>query len=129
MKIIRYAMVGGIAAVIDFVIFAAFAKHLGFNYLLVGFAGFAIATGINYLLSIRHVFVSGARFERNHEIGLVFLISLVGLGANQLVLYLGIGVLGTEMLLTKIFATGLVFLWNFAARNYFVFRAKPGAGR
>ena len=37
-------------------------------------------------------------------------------------LYLGIGVLGTEMLLTKIFATGLVFLWNYAARNYFVFR-------
>jgi putative flippase GtrA len=122
MKIVRYAMVGSTAAVVDFVIFAVFAKWLGINYLLVGAAGFIIATGLNYLLSIRYVFESGVRFGRQQEISLVFLISFVALGINQAVLYAGIGILGWEMLLTKILATGSVFFWNFGLRARYVFR-------
>lgn len=122
MRIVRYALVGGTAAVVDFIIFAAFAKWLGFNYLWVGFYGFVLATAVNYVLSIRHVFASGVRFGRKMEIFLVFAISAVGLSLNQLILYLCIGRLGTEMLLTKLFATGVVFLWNYSARNHFIFR-------
>jgi putative flippase GtrA len=130
MKIVRYALVGGTAAVIDFLIFAIFAKWWGYNYLLVGAIGFIIATAVNYFLSIRYVFESGVRFRFEHEISLVFLISLVALGINQLVLYMGIGLLGWEMLLTKICATGSTFLWNFGLRSRFVFRkAGPGTGQ
>jgi putative flippase GtrA len=124
MKVIRYAFVGGTASLVDFSVFAIFAKWLGFNYLWVGAAGFVLATAVNYVLSIRHVFVSGACFRRELEIVLVFAVSAVGLGINQLILYVGIGKLGTEMLLTKVFATGVVFLWNYTARNHFVFRQK-----
>jgi putative flippase GtrA len=122
MKIVRYALVGGTAAIVDFVIFAVFAKLLGFDYLWVGGIGFVLATAVNYVLSIRHVFTGGIRFRRDLEIALVFAVSLVGLGLNQLILYLGIGRLGTEMLLTKLFATGSVFIWNYFARNHFIFR-------
>jgi len=122
MKIFRYAVVGGVAAAIDFAVFAVFAKGLGFNYLWVGFYGFVLATAINYILSIRHVFASGVRFGRNTEIFLVFAISAVGLSLNQLILYILIGQLGTEMLLSKIVATGMVFLWNYSARNHFIFK-------
>lgn len=121
-------MVGGVAAIVDFVIFAVFAKWLGFNYLVVGAAGFIIATGLNYLLSIRYVFESGVRFGKQQEISLVFLVSFVALGINQLVLYTGIGVLGWEMLLTKILATGSVFFWNFGLRSRYVFRASGSGG-
>lgn len=122
MKIIRYAAVGGTAALVDFVFFAIFAKGFGFNYLLVGACGFVIATAVNYFLSIRFVFESGVRFEFVREISLVFLISLIGLGVNQAVLYIGIGILGWEMLLTKLCATGVVFFWNFGARSRFIFK-------
>ena len=122
MKIFRYALVGGTAAVVDFVIFLVFAKLMGFNYLWVGGIGFVVATAVNYVLSIRHVFTTGVRFGRHMEIALVFAVSLAGLGLNQLILYVGIGKLGTEMLLTKIFATGLVFVWNYTVRHHFVFR-------
>jgi putative flippase GtrA len=125
MKIVRYALVGGTAAVVDFVIFLVFAKLMGFNYLWVGAVGFVVATAVNYVLSIRHVFTAGVRFRREMEIALVFAVSLVGLGLNQLILYLGIGRLGMEMLLTKLLATGSVFLWNYGMRNHFVFR-QPG---
>lgn len=122
MKIIRYAAVGGTATLVDFVIFAVFAKFLGFNYLAVGAIGFIIATTVNYILSIRFVFKSGIRFNLRKEIILVFLVSFVGLIVNQLVLFTGIGILGWEMLFTKIVATGLVFFFNFGVRTHFVFK-------
>jgi hypothetical protein len=83
MKIFRYAGVGAIAAIVDFLIFAVFAKVLNFNYLAVGAVGFIIATTINYFLSVRFVFESGVRFSFKKEILLVFLISFIGLGINQ----------------------------------------------
>jgi putative flippase GtrA len=125
MKIFRYAAVGGAAALIDFLIFAVFAKILGFNYLLVGAVGFIIATTVNYFLSIRFVFISGVRFNFHKEISLVFLISLVGLGLNQLVLYLGIGILAWEMLFVKVCATGSVFFWR-ASSIELIGKAFPG---
>lgn len=122
MKIIRYAAVGGTAAAVDFVIFASFAKLLGFNYLWVGATGFIVATTINYFLSIRFVFDSGVRFGFKKEISFVFLISFIGLCLNQVVLYLGIGILGWEMLFIKLCATAAVFFWNFGARSQFIFK-------
>ncbi|MFT7564069.1 MAG: putative flippase GtrA, partial [Bacteroidia bacterium] len=53
MKVIRYAAVGATAAILDFLIFAVFAKYLNYNYLLIGAIGFIIATMLNYFLSIR----------------------------------------------------------------------------
>lgn len=122
MRIVRYGMVGASAALVDFVIFAIFAKWLGFNYFLVGAVGFLIATTFHYFLSIRFVFESGVRFAFKTEFSLVFLISLVGLALNQLVLYLGISVLGWEMLFVKVCATGSVFFWNYGARSQWIFK-------
>ena len=127
MKIFRYAGVGATAATVDFLIFAVFAKLLNYNYLAVGAVGFIIATTINYFLSVRFVFESGARFGFRKEISLVFLISFIGLGVNQAVLYFGIGILGWEMLFIKLCATGSVFFWNFGARSQFVFKPLEGA--
>ena len=126
MKIIRYAGVGATAATVDFLIFVVFAKLLSYNYLTVGAIGFIIATTINYFLSIRFVFVSGIRFGFKKEILLVFLISFIGLGVNQAVLYFGIGILGWEMLFIKLCATGSVFFWNFGARSQFIFKPLEG---
>jgi len=123
MKLIRYFFVGGIAAVVDIGIFVIFAKVLGFNYLIVAAVGFTLATFVNYFLSVRHVFESGVRFRRAHEIGLVYLVSAIGLAINQTVLYIGIDRLGWEMILTKIVATGVVFVWNYTIRSRFVFKA------
>lgn len=124
MRIVRYFFVGGIAASVDLCIFIVFAKLIGWNYLAVAAVGFIIATLVNYLLSIRHVFESGVRFARRHEIGLVFLISGIGLLINQTVLYAGVDILGWETIFSKVVATGTVFLWNYGARAGFVF-SKP----
>ena len=122
MKVMKYAAVGAVAAATDLLIFAVFAKLLNFNYLVIGAIGFIIATAVNYFLSIRFVFESGVRFGFQKEMSLVFLISFIALGVNQIVLFVGIGTLGWEMLLTKACATGTVFIWNYGARSHFIFK-------
>jgi len=115
--------VGGAAAAVDIGIFFLFAKLAGHDYLLVGCVGFLVATAVNYVLSVKHVFRSGVRYSKGKEVALVYLVSMVGLAINQLVLYLLINKMGSELMLAKLAATGVVFFWNFSARYFVVFRA------
>lgn len=122
MKIIKYFIVGGIAALIDISFFFVFAKLFKFNYLAIATIGFIIATFANYILSINHVFQSSIRFGKQHEVMLVFIVSGIGLLINQLILVIMISMLSTEMLLSKICATASVFIWNFSVRHFYIFK-------
>jgi putative flippase GtrA len=122
MKFIKYFFVGGIAALVDFLIFALFVKILKLPWFISGVTGFFLATLVNYCLSIRHVFTSGARFKKHKEIILIFFVSFIGLIINQLILWQCIVFLLLEPLFAKVIATGIVFFWNYSARNYFVFK-------
>ena len=121
MRILRYFVVGGVAASVDIGFFFLFAKLAGFNYLVVAPLGFVLATWVNYRLSVRHVFRSGARFSRGREILLVYAVSAAGLLINQAVLYVLVGRLGVELMLAKFTATVTVFFWNYGMRNHYVF--------
>jgi putative flippase GtrA len=121
MRILRYFIVGGVAAAVDIGFFFLFAKLAGFNYLVVAPLGFVLATWVNYELSVRHVFQSGVRFSRKREILLVYAVSTVGLLINQAVLYLLVDQVGAELMLSKLTATVTVFFWNYASRNNYVF--------
>src|SRR5262249_13002310 len=85
--IVRYFFVGAASALVDWVLFAALAKGLGVPWFPAATTSFVAATAVNYGLSIRHVFRTGARFGRRHEVALVFLVSAVGLTVNQLCMW------------------------------------------
>lgn len=121
LDILRYACVGGVCTIFDLSVFAFFAKYLGYNYILVSSAGFAIATFFNYVLCIRFIFESGVRFTKYAEISSIFIVSMLGLLFNQLALFFCVEVFGVEMFLSKVFATGAVFLWNYFSRSAYVF--------
>ena len=120
-NIFKYACVGGVCTILDLAVFAIFAKALNYHYVLVSSTGFALATLLNYLLCIRFVFQSGRRFSRRSEIVSLYVVSLIGLLLNQVVLVLFVEMFRTEMLLSKILATGAVFLWNYFSRSIYVF--------
>jgi len=122
-RIARYFVVGGVAAVVDIGLFMLFAKAMGLPYLRVSAATFVLATLVNYWLSIRMLFVSGARFRRRWEVLLVFVVSAIGLALNQAILALSVERLGTGLFAAKILATGCVFFWNYFARRVLVFGA------
>ena len=118
----RYFAVGGVAAAVDFVVFGSLLYGAGVQWFWAALFSFLCATTVNYLLSIRHVFASGVRFEKHQEISLVFVVSGLGLIVNQAVLYVGIELLGFYPLLSKVGATGIVFFWNFFVRSRFIFK-------
>ena len=123
MKIVRYFVVGGLSAVVDFALFGMLLLVLGSaHWFVAAAASFVVATGFNYLLSVRMVFSAGVRFARHHEVILVFLVSLVGLALNQFTLWLFYQVAGWNIWIAKCVATASAFLWNFTARNGFIFR-------
>ena len=122
MKIARYSLVGGSAALVDFLLFVALVKGFGFGWLASATYGFCVATFVNYFLSVRHVFESGVRFRKRQEIALVFVVSAIGLLINQAALWALIEGGGIDILLSKVAATGLVFFWNYGARRHFIFR-------
>jgi putative flippase GtrA len=123
--IIRYACVGGIAACVDIAFFALFAKHLGYPYLWVAAIGFLLATLVNYILSIFFVFADRRRHKRSTEIGLVYFVSLLGLGLHQLILFWSVEHAGAGLMISKFIATGTVFIWNYLARKYYIFAERP----
>jgi putative flippase GtrA len=123
MKFVRYFFVGGAAAALDFLVFALLTKVYHVDWFSSALASFTFATLFNYFLSIRLVFQSGARFSRkHHEVLMVFLVSLIGLGINQAVLWLCIERISVDPLIAKVIGTGVVFFWNYAARRHFVFK-------
>ena len=122
MKIIKYFIVGSIAALTDFSLYHIFAKLLKYNYMMVAFISYAIATYINYILSTKYVFQSGTKYSKKVEISLIYLISGVAIGINQISLYLLIDVLFVEMLISKVIATAITFFWNYFLRKNFIFK-------
>ena len=127
MKIIKYFLVGGMAAVVDIGLFYLGAGVAGWNYLIVGTVSFTLATLVNYVISVRVVFQSGTRFRRSHELALVFLVSCAGLAINQAILYTCISRLAFPLLPAKLVATAGVFLWNYLLRSRFVFASPSKA--
>ncbi|HEX4780617.1 MAG TPA: GtrA family protein [Usitatibacter sp.] len=120
-NIVRYFVVGGVCALVDLALFLAFAQGLGLPYLRVSAGSFVVATLLNYFLSVRFVFVSGLRFQKRWEMALVFAVSAVGLGLNQLILALCVEQVGLNLFFSKVTATGCVFFWNYFARRVLVF--------
>ena len=82
---------------------------------------------VNYLLSIGWVFNSEKRKMEQHrllEITVFVLISLFGMGLNEVLMYLFVGVLAIQEMVSKIVAAIIVLLYNFFARKYILFKKK-----
>lgn len=124
MRIVRYFFVGGVAAAVDFLIFAGLLKSGMSGWFTAALLSFTFATWANYCLSIRHVFETCVRFDKQQEILMVFIVSGIGLAINQTILFLLIDIVKTDELLAKIGATGVVFFWNYFARSKFIFQNK-----
>ena len=117
---IKYFLVGGLSALADFIIFAAF-YYIIKNWFISGLISFCIVTFLNYYLSIKFVFESGKRLRKSQEVFLVYLISFIGFTINQSILFLMIEKFNLNVYLSKIATTSIIFLWNFNGRKYFVF--------
>ena len=120
-QLLRYLFVGGGAFVIDFTLFALLTEEAGMHYLVANLFAFTAGLLANYLISIRWVFATRSLESKRREFALFTTIGIIGLGLNQLLLWLLTDLAGIYVLASKILATAAVFLWNFFARRHLVF--------
>ena len=114
----KFGIVGVVATVLDFLVLFALADFIGLHYLTAAALAFVAATLFNYAASMRYVFTSrfGAA-EKHHELLLFVTLSVVGLGLNQLLMWLFVDQVGLYYLVAKIAATVFVMTWNFISRK------------
>ena len=136
-EFLRYAVVGGISAVIDMgVNFAMLFYVLGGtkdDTLLVALsvaAGFIVGLTSNYILSNVFVFRSAEQREKGVGVKAFLIFAAVGLSGfvlTEILTLVGaqlIGEGGFWYLVLTVFVKGIVQFWNYAGRKIFVYRGK-----
>lgn len=74
----------------------------------------------NYLASMRFVFSGKDGMKKRHEFMVFVILSVIGLGLNDLIMCIGTGCLGAHYMLTKVGATIMIMVWNFVTRKLFL---------
>lgn len=116
-QILKFSLVGGTAFLIDFGLFALLTK-LGMHYLIAQIISFSISLLFNYIASIKWVF--DAKKQTSKEILTFIILAVIGLGINEVILYVGIDNFHFNTLLTKLFSTAIVMVYNFITRKLII---------
>ena len=123
-----YVGVGGTAALVEWSVFYLAIRLTGMHYAFAGLAGFAVATYVNYLLSSRVAFTRRDAVSARIEMTQVYLVSVLGLLVNLTAMTAAVEWLGLDPMIGKIGGTGVAFIWNYGARQFWVFSRAPRWG-
>jgi putative flippase GtrA len=119
-KFIKFGIVGFSGVFVDFGVTYACKEWLKIQKYVANSIGFVVAASSNYLFNRIWTFRSNNP-EVAREYTEFFVISLVGLGLANLIVYLIHGRLKHNFYLSKLFAIGMVTIWNFFANYYITF--------
>lgn len=125
-QFLRYFVTGGLAFVVDFGAFALALYYFDIHYLIANLIGLMAGNVVNYLLTVGWVFSTEKRKMEKHvflEVVIFVLISLVGMGLNELLMYVFVDMLTIQEMVSKVLAAIIVLLYNFLARKFILFKS------
>ncbi len=118
LKFLKFAAVGFSGLLVDYAFTYIFKEWLKVQKYVANSIGFTIAASSNYLLNRVWTFESDNP-EIASEYTSFLIISIIGLGLNNLILWLIVKRFKINFYLAKFFAIIVVTLWNFLA-NFFI---------
>ena len=117
---VKFGIVGVIATLLEWIIFYICTNQLKIHYSISTIIGFSISTIFNYIASVKWVFdVNKEKSEKLNFI-LFVVLSIVGLGLNELILWICIEKFAIYNMIGKVIATGIVMVFNFITRKLFL---------
>ena len=119
-QIIKFGFVGAICFVLDYLLMIFFKEVLGLHYLIATCLSFMISTIANYLLSLRFVFKSRTEMNKGLEFVIYAVLSAIGLGLTELLMWVTVDKLGIYYMVAKIIVTAIVMVYNFITRKLFL---------
>ena len=118
-QLFRFGIVGFTAFLIDAGLLYVLTEYLYIYYLISSVISFIVSLIYNYILSIFWVF-DVKKKQTYKEVLLFTILSVIGLGVNQLVMYIGVDLLNVYYMLCKIISTIIVMVYNFVTRKIFI---------
>ncbi len=119
-QIVKFGIVGVIAFAIDFGVLVFLTEVFGLNPVVSATISFIVSVIFNYLASMRYVFSHREGMSRQREFVIFVVLSAVGLGINDALMWLGTEVVTLDYRLVKLVATAVVMVWNFVTRKIFL---------
>lgn len=117
---LKFCVVGVICTIIDFGVLILLREVFGVNYLIANGAGFTVSVIINYILSMRFVFRGKKDASKIKEFIIFVILSAIGLGLNELLMWLTVENFGINYIAGKVIATAIVMVYNFFSKKIFL---------
>jgi len=118
----RFAIVGAITTIIDYVIYALLV-FLGVKYYIAIVIGYMCGLVANFYLSRKKVFTKGSRFNKLYsEFLAVFVVSIIAVILNILIVWF-LSKVNIDYYTGRIVALIIVFFFNYYARKGFIYVA------
>lgn len=118
-QIIRFAIVGFIATIIDYALLYILTEYFHIYYLISSVISFTSSLIVNYILSVIWVFDVKNK-KANQKILLFVILSIIGLIINQIILYTLSDLLNIYYMISKLISTIIVMIYNFITRKKFI---------
>ncbi len=122
-QIIRFIIVGGIATIIDYIVFFLLHDYLRVNTLISNIISFTVSVIYNYIASINWVFEVNTNLDKKKQFIVYIILSIIGLVINTGIVYLCVDILKMFSLIGKMIATTIVMTYNFITRKMFLEKA------
>jgi putative flippase GtrA len=120
-KFIKFCIVGFSGMIVDFGTTWVLKEKAGINKYISNSTGFILAASSNYLLNRYWTFHS-KDIHIGQEYMTFIIISVIGLGISNLVVYVLTEKFKLNFYLSKLFAIGTVTIWNFSLNCLVTFR-------
>ena len=115
-QIIKFGLVGFLCFFIDYGIMVFLTEIVNINYLISSGISFTVSVIVNYILSLTFVFDT-KKGNKIKEFVIFIILSVIGLGINQVLMWFCVDILGIFYMISKIGATAVVMVYNFITRK------------
>lgn len=115
----KFGIVGVLCFGIDYGLMIFLTEVGGIPYLVSSGISFSVSVMVNYILSLTFVFETDKNKNKNKivEFLIFIMLSVIGLGINQILMWVCVDKLHVHYMISKIGVTGVVMLYNFITRK------------
>lgn len=119
-QFLKFALVGFASLAVEYLFLGYFLQALSMDYLLATTIAFIISIVVNYILSMKYVFSHKEDMSRKREFTIFAVLSAIGLGLNDLYMFIGVSLLNVGTMTMKLISTFFVTWYNYFSRRKFL---------
>ena len=116
-----YFIVGGLATIVEWSAFYVLNSIFNIHYAFATTLAFILSTAANWLFG-RLILFRDSKQNTAKELVKIYMVSIIGLLMNIAIMFVAIEKLGIQDMISKIIATGIVFIWNFLIRKLVIYK-------